>query len=97
MMPLFELSYPYNVADESLNAGKYVENIGGSVYDAEAGKGAGLGEARFAFLILLFVLVGKFKSAGLVPVVTIAGFFTYQITSLSQGLKEELDEGEQGD
>jgi hypothetical protein len=64
------------------------------VYDAEAGKGAGVGEARFAFLILLFVLIGKFRSAGLMPVPTIAGFFTYQITSLSQGLRQELDEDE---
>jgi hypothetical protein len=64
------------------------------VYDAEAGKGAGVGEARFAFLILLFVLVGKFQSAGLMPVPTIAGFFTYQISSLSQGLRQDLDDEE---
>jgi hypothetical protein len=71
--------------------GKYVENIGGSAYDAESGKGAGIGEARFAFLILLFVLVGKFQSAGLMAVPTIAGFFTYQLASLSQGFKQDLD------
>lgn len=70
--------------------GKYVENLGGSAYDAEAGKGAGVGEARFAFLILMFVLVGKFRGAGLEVVPTIAGFFTYQIASLAQGLKPDV-------
>jgi len=77
----FGLAYTYGL-------GKYVSSIGGSVDDTEAIQGAGLGQARFAFLILLFVLVGKFRSAGLEPIPCIGGFFTYQLASLSQGLKE---------
>lgn len=64
-----------------------MENLGGSAADAET-PGSGLGEARFAFLILLFVIVSKFRSAGLEVVPTIAGFFTYQLASLIQGFKE---------
>ena len=52
---------------------------------------AGVGEARFAFLILLFIFVGKFRSQGLLEIPSIAGFFTYQIASLRQGLKEYND------
>jgi hypothetical protein len=68
-----------------------VETIGGSVDDVDAVKGAGVGEARFAFLILLFIVVGKFRAQGLEPLPSIAGFFTYQLASLSQGLKEIND------
>ena len=78
------LAYAFGLA-------KYVETIGGTVDDAQAVEGAGVGQARFAFLILLFVLVGKFRSVGLLEIPTIAGFFTYQIASLSQGLREIND------
>ena len=78
------LAYAYGL-------GKYVETIGGTIDDAEAVEGAGVGQARFAFLILLFVLVGKFRTVGLIEIPTIAGFFTYQIASLSQGLREIND------
>lgn len=71
--------------------GKYVETIGGSAYDAEDVKGSGVGSARFAFLIVLFIFVGKFRSEGLQEIPAIMGFFTYQIASLSQGLKEATD------
>ena len=69
--------------------GKYVESIGGSVDDPELGaEGAGVGQARFAFLILLFVVVGKFREQGLLEIPSILGFFTYQLASLGQGLRE---------
>jgi len=69
--------------------GRFTESIGGSI---ESGvSGAGVGQARFAFLILLFILVGKFSSQGLEQIPSIAGFFTYQIATLSQGLKEYDD------
>lgn len=73
------------------HAGKYVETIGGSTADPEAVQGAGVGQARFAFLILLFVLVGKFRGEGLLEIPAISGFFTYQLASLRQGLKEYND------
>ena len=75
----------------SYGLGKYVETLGGSADDAETVEGAGVGQARFAFLILLFVFVGKFKSQGLLEIPSIAGFFTYQVASLYQGLKEYND------
>lgn len=80
----FGLAYVYGL-------GKYVASLGGSVDDASAIQGAGVGQARFAFLILLFIFVGKFRSYGLVEIPCIAGFFTYQLASLTQGLKEIND------
>ena len=38
----------------SYGLGRFVETLGGSVDDDEALAGAGVGQARFAFLILLF-------------------------------------------
>jgi hypothetical protein len=67
--------------------GKYVETIGGSVNDVGSVEGGGVGQARFAFLILLFVVVVKFRDQGLMELPSIAGFFTYQLASLSQGKK----------
>jgi len=60
--------------------------------DPESLGGSGVGEARFAFLILLFVVVAKFRSQGLVEIPTIAGFFTYQLASLGQAFKLDADE-----
>jgi hypothetical protein len=73
--------------------GKSVETMGQSIDDVQQGSGgAGVGEARFAFLILLFILVGKFRGEmGLQEIPSIAGFFTYQIASLNQGLREIND------
>lgn len=74
--------------------GKSVETLGQSIDDVIDGKGAGagVGEARFAFLILLFIFVGKFRGElGLQEIPSIAGFFTYQIASLNQGLREIND------
>jgi len=76
----------------SFGLGKYVENLGGDPTQAETSPGSGVGEARFAFLILLFVIVAKFRSNGLVEIPTIGGFFTYQLASLSQGFKQEVDD-----
>jgi len=70
----------------SYGLGKYV--VGGSASDMDSVEGAGVGQARFAFLILLFVIVGKFRSQGLLEIPSIAGFFTYQLASLNQGLKQ---------
>jgi hypothetical protein len=71
---------------------KYVETVGATVEEAtEASEGAGVGAARFAFLALLFVVVSKFRSQGLLEIPAILGFFTYQIASLNQGLREIND------
>ena len=78
------LAYTYGL-------GKYVENLGGSADEEVNLQGAGVGEARFAFLILLFVIVGRFRTAGLQEIPAISGFFTYQLASLSQGLREIQD------
>jgi hypothetical protein len=72
--------------------GKYVESLGGSFTDPEAIGSSGIGQARFAFLILLFVFVGKFRAYGLLEIPTIMGFFTYQLGSLTQGLRELSDD-----
>lgn len=72
--------------------GKFVETIGGSAYDEEDVKGSGIGSARFAFLIVLFIFVGKFRTAGLQEIPAIMGFFTYQLSTLSQGLKDASSE-----
>lgn len=81
---VFGLAYVYGL-------GKYVATLGGSVDDTNIMQGAGVGQARFAFLILLLIFVGKFRSMGLVEIPCIAGFFTYQLASLSQGLKDVND------
>lgn len=89
--PFFPFSYVFGSVFGVFYAyglGKYVETIGGSIEDAGAVQGAGVGQARFAFLILLFICVGKLQSAGLIPIPAILGFFTYQIASLTQGLRE---------
>jgi len=69
--------------------GKYVSTIGGTIDDVSAVQGAGVGQARFAFLILLIIFVGKYRAYGLLEIPSIMGFFTYQLSSLSQGLKED--------
>lgn len=68
-----------------------MESLGGSAYDAEDVKGSGIGSARFAFLIVLFIFVGRFRSEGLQEIPAIMGFFTYQLSTLSQGLKDAFD------
>jgi hypothetical protein len=78
------LAYAYGL-------GKYVETVGASIEEAKSSQGAGVGAARFAFLIILFIIVGRFRSEGLLEVPAIAGFFTYQLASLSQGMKEIND------
>ena len=92
--PLFSLSYLLGASfglAYCYGLGKYVATLGGSVDDMDTLQGAGVGEARFAFLILLFIFVGKFRSMGLVEIPCIGGFFTYQLASISQGLKEIND------
>lgn len=92
--PFVAFSYAFGTTMGLLYAyglGRYVETIGGSVDDEGTVQGAGMGQARFAFLILLFVVVGKFKTAGLLEIPSIAGFFTYQLASLNQGLREIND------
>lgn len=79
---IFGLAYTYGL-------GKYVETLGGTAEDASAVQGAGVGQARFAFLILLFILVGKLRVYGMIEIPSILGFFTYQIASLTQGLRED--------
>lgn len=79
---MFGVAYTYGL-------GKFVGTIGASIDDVGAIQGAGVGQARFAFLILLLLFVGKLRVYGLVEIPSIMGFFTYQIASLSQGLKED--------
>ena len=91
--PFVTISYLFGALSGtaySYGLGKYVESIGGSIDDTDM-EGAGVGQARFAFLILLFVVVGKFRSQGLLEIPSIMGFFTYQLASLSQGLREIED------
>lgn len=91
--PFVTISYLFGALSGtaySYGLGKYVESIGGSIDDTDV-EGAGVGQARFAFLILLFVVVGKFRSQGLLELPSIMGFFTYQIASLGQGLREIED------
>eukprot|EP00586_Coscinodiscus_wailesii_P015282 CAMPEP_0172515414 /NCGR_PEP_ID=MMETSP1066-20121228/267810_1 /TAXON_ID=671091 /ORGANISM="Coscinodiscus wailesii, Strain CCMP2513" /LENGTH=234 /DNA_ID=CAMNT_0013296465 /DNA_START=181 /DNA_END=882 /DNA_ORIENTATION=+ len=88
--PLTPISYLFGAifgTAYSYGLGKYVETLGGSVDDAGAVGGAGVGQARFAFLILLFVVVGKFRGQGVQEIPAIMGFFTYQLASLGQGLR----------
>jgi hypothetical protein len=77
------LAYAYGL-------GRYVEKFGGNTVEdfEQAQAGAGVGDARLAFLLLLIVLIAKFRSVGLVEIPAIAGFFTYQLASLNQGLQE---------
>lgn len=79
---IFGIAYTYGL-------GKYVSTVGGTIDDPGAIEGAGVGQARFAFLIMLFIFVGKFRSYGLMEIPSIMGFFTYQLASLSQGLKDD--------
>ena len=65
----------------SYGLGSYV--LGGAAAGMDSVEGPGIGQARSAFLNLLFVIVGKFRS-GLLEIPSIAGFFTYQLASLNQ-------------
>ncbi|KAL3794523.1 hypothetical protein ACHAWO_013004 [Cyclotella atomus] len=88
--PFVSISYLFGALSGtaySYGLGKYVQTIGGTIDDVEA-EGAGIGQARFAFLILLFVAVGRFRDQGLLEIPSIMGFFTYQLASLGQGLRE---------
>ena len=67
---------------------KFVGSLGGSFDDEDAVEGAGIGQARFAFLFLLILFIGKYRSFGLQEIPSILGFFTYQIATLGQGLRE---------
>jgi hypothetical protein len=94
--PLTAVSYAFGATmgiAYTYGLGKSVEVIGQSIDDVGATQGAGVGEARFAFLILLFLFVGKFRGGdfGLEEIPSIAGFFTYQIASLNQGLRQIND------
>ena len=71
--------------------GKYVQTLGGNAMDKGDLEGGGIGSARFAFLILLFIFVRRFRSEGLQELPAIFGFFTYQLATLSQGVKESSD------
>ena len=94
--PMSAISYSFGATmgmAYTYGLGKSVEVLGQSIDDVGATQGAGVGEARFAFLILLFLFVGKFRGGdfGLQEIPSIAGFFTYQIASLNQGLREIND------
>jgi hypothetical protein len=89
--PFVAFSYSFGAtlgAAYAYGLGRYVEAIGGGMDDIESMQGAGVGTARFAFLIILFIFVGKFRSVGLLEVPAISGFFTYQLATLTQGLRD---------
>ena len=68
----------------SLLLGRFVENLGN-------GSGGAGGSARFAPVILLIAVYGKFKTElNLVP--ELLGFFTYQVSSFLQAFNEDLYE-----
>jgi len=77
------LAYSYGLS-------KFVETIGRS-FDDEAVEGSGVGQARFAFLFLLIIFIGKYRYLGLQEIPSILGFFTYQLSTLGQGLRETND------
>jgi hypothetical protein len=94
--PMTAVSYAFGATmgiAYTYGLGKSVEVIGQSIDDVGATQGAGVGEARFAFLIILFLFVGKFRGGefGVQEIPSIAGFFTYQIASLNQGLRQIND------
>jgi len=90
--PFVTLSYALGTLSGTAYAfglGKYVENLGRE--SESRSSGVNVGDARFAFLFLLFVIVNRFKDSGILVIPTVLGFFTYQIASLTQGLRENID------
>jgi hypothetical protein len=68
----------------ALLLGRYVEQIG-----TDGSRGGGGGSARFAPVILLIALYGKFKTElHIVP--ELLGFFTYQVSSFLQAFNDDL-------
>lgn len=65
-----------------------MESIGRTFDEQEAVEGTGIGQARFAFLFLLVLFIGKYRSFGLQEIPAILGFFTYQLSTLGQGLRD---------
>jgi len=99
--PFVTLSYLFGTllgTAYSFGLGKYVESIGtlelkqagaySSSMSQDEGGGAGVGQARLAFLFLLVLFIGKYRSSGLLEIPSITGFFTYQLASLAQGLRD---------
>jgi hypothetical protein len=73
--------------------GRYVEGIGGG---GGQQRGGGAGSARFAPVILLVVLYGKFRTQlSIVP--ELLGFFSYQLASLLQIFNESAYQDEESD
>lgn len=81
----------------SYGLGKYVESLGtkdnnSEVTAVQQQPTGDFGQARFALIIILLIALAKFRGqTGLQEIPTIAGFFTYQLASLNQGMKD-LDE-----
>lgn len=74
---------------ESLGKG---EEKGSVVVQQQQQPTGDLGQARFVLIIILLAALAKFRGqTGLQEIPTIAGFFTYQLASLNQGMKD-LDE-----
>jgi hypothetical protein len=92
--PLVPLSFVFGAllgTAYSFGLGKYVSSIKSATerLNAAYNPGEGLGQARLAFVFILLILLGKFRGeAGLQEIPTIAGFFTYQLATLSQGFKD---------
>ena len=71
--------------------GKSVKTIGASEIDAETVRDGAQGQARFAFLLLLFVFIGRGREGGVEPVPAIAGFFTYFVGAVSESFERYDD------
>ena len=85
--PFTAFSYAFGAAlglAYSYGLSTYVASLGQDI-DEEPVEGAGVGQARFAFIALLMLFIGKFRGEGLQELPAILGFFTYQLGSLSQG------------
>lgn len=75
----------------SYGLGKYVENLGEdqTSLTVDSGKPADFGQARFAVIIILLAALARFRgNTGFQEIPAIAGFFTYQLATLSQGMKD---------
>ena len=63
-----------------------MSTIGRSEIDLDTVSDGATGQARFAFLILLFLLIGKSEGA-ISPIPAIGGFFTYFVAAVSQSME----------
>ena len=84
--PLVPLSYLLGATSGTFYTyalGKQVSTVGKSEFNVETVSDGATGQARFAFLLILFILISRFNNV-ILPVPAIGGFFTYFVAALSQ-------------